>query len=99
MKTLITETPEEQPQTLIYLIAKEDLKQAIREEFNSVLQEYFAEKEKEHYLSVKQASTRLGVDKSTLWRWERSHYLMPTRVGKSVRYRESDIVAIEEGLR
>lgn len=99
MKTFNTELHEEQPQNPIYLIHHEDLKQAIREEFHSVLQEYFAEKEKERFLSIKQAATRLGVDKSTLWRWDRSHYLVPTRVGKSVRYRESDIIAIEEGRR
>lgn len=99
MKNFNTELHEEQPQNPIYLIHHEDLKQAIREEFRSVLQEYFAEKEKERYLSIKQAANRLGVDKSTLWRWDRSHYLVPTRVGKSVRYRESDIIAIEEGRR
>ena len=99
MKYFNHETHEEQAQTPIYLIAHEDLKQVVREEFLSVLQEYFAKEEKERYLTIKQTSTRLGVDKSTLWRWERSHYLMPTRVGKSVRYKESDIEAIEEGRR
>lgn len=33
----------------------------------------------------------LGVNLSTLWRWEKEGYLHPVRVGRSVRYRYSDI--------
>jgi len=42
---------------------------------------------------------RLGKSEATLWRWERSGYLKPIRKGKEVLYRESDIIAIEEGKR
>lgn len=42
---------------------------------------------------------RLGKSEATLWRWERSGYLKPIRKGKEVFYRESDIIAIEEGKR
>ena len=40
---------------------------------------------------------RLGKSETTLWRWEKSGYLKPIRLGKDVFYRESDIIAIEEG--
>lgn len=45
------------------------------------------------------AIKRLGKSEATLWRWERSGYLVPVRQGKDVFYRESDIRAIEEGRR
>lgn len=36
----------------------------------------------------------LGVDTTTLWRWEKEDYLIPVRVGRSVKYRYSDIARI-----
>ena len=52
---------------------------------------------REPRLTIKQVSQRLNVDPSTLWRWERDGYLIPTRLGRKVLYNESDIIAIEEG--
>lgn len=52
---------------------------------------------REPRLTIKQVSQRLQVDPSTLWRWERDGYLIPTRLGRKVLYNESDIIAIEEG--
>ena len=48
---------------------------------------------------VKRETTaaRLGVDLSTLWRWDRSGYLRPVRIGRAVYYRLSDIEARERG--
>lgn len=42
-------------------------------------------------------AARLGVDLSTLWRWDRSGYLRPVRIGHSVYYKLSDIEARERG--
>lgn len=39
----------------------------------------------------------LGVDPSTLWRWENEYgYLKPVRFGRKVYYREDDVNAIIE---
>lgn len=39
----------------------------------------------------------LGVDPSTLWRWENEYdYLKPVRFGRKVYYRETDVNAIIE---
>ena len=39
----------------------------------------------------------LGVDPSTLWRWENEYnYLLPVRFGRKIFYRESDVQAIIE---
>lgn len=40
----------------------------------------------------------LGVSKSTLWRWERDNYLLPTgRMGRSPQYLKSDVERIKKG--
>ena len=42
----------------------------------------------------------LGVDPSTLWRWENEYdYLHPVRIGRKVYYRESEIQAIIDAHR
>ncbi|MFR9620138.1 MAG: helix-turn-helix domain-containing protein [Rikenellaceae bacterium] len=41
--------------------------------------------------TIKQVSEILSVDKSTLWRWQQSGYLLPTKVGDMPRYRKSQI--------
>lgn len=39
----------------------------------------------------------LGVDPSTLWRWEHEYdYLRPVRFGRKVYYKETDVQAIIE---
>ena len=62
------------------------------------IEEYETTK-KDRLLSKKQVAERIGVDRSTLWRWEKENYLVPIRFGKKVRYKESDIIEIEEGRR
>lgn len=48
-------------------------------------------------LSRKATSNRLKVDYSTLWRWEKTGYLKPVRIGRAVYYKVSDIEARERG--
>lgn len=48
-------------------------------------------------LTREATAKRLGVDVSTLWRWDRSGYLKPVRIGRAVHYRLSDIEARERG--
>lgn len=35
---------------------------------------------------------KLGVDRSTLWRWEKMGVVRPYRIGKRIFYRESDFL-------
>lgn len=53
--------------------------------------------EGETYLTQDDVSEKLGVDRSTLWRWDKNGYLRKTRVGGKVRYKLSDIEKLMEG--
>ena len=58
------------------------------------LDEYLRVNEREteeELVSVKEAAKLLNVDRTTLWRWEKNNYLLPTRIGHKVRYRMSEI--------
>ena len=47
--------------------------------------------EGEVYLSKKEVKDLLGVCDTTLWHWDRSHYLSPVRVGRKIMYKKADV--------
>lgn len=51
----------------------------------------------EEFLTANQTADFLKVDKSSLWRFEKSGYLVPVRVGSKRMYRISDLEAILNG--
>ena len=51
----------------------------------------------EKYLTAQETAEKLGVDVSTLWRWDKTGYLKKIKVGNKTRYRESDIIKLMEG--
>ena len=53
-----------------------------------------AEQPEEELLTQWEVMDKLGVSRSTLWRWAQDGYLTPLKVGVQVRYRLSDINAI-----
>jgi len=83
-------------QVIQYYLNKEDLETVLGTLVEGIISRYEVAK-REPKLTIKQVSQRLSVDPSTLWRWERDGYLIPTRLGRKVLYNESDIAAIEEG--
>lgn len=54
-------------------------------------------KEEEKYLSARETAEMIGVTRATLWRWEKTGYLVPIKRGNSVYYRLSDINKFLEG--
>lgn len=79
-------------QTIIYQISKEDLESIVFSMVAKFTNEIAQEKEdKETLLSVSSTCAMLGVNRSTLWRWEKEHYLTPLAVGKKKLYRKQDI--------
>ncbi len=83
-------------QFIQYQLNKEDLETVLGDMIEKIVARYEAQK-REPKLTIKQVAKRLGVDPSTLWRWERDGYLVPIRLGRKVLYNESDIATIEEG--
>lgn len=51
----------------------------------------------EKYLSAQETAEKLGVDVSTLWRWDKTGYLKKIKVGRKIQYRESDVLKLMEG--
>ena len=74
----------------IYEVTRDDLFEVFREFYEKILEETQAEADQK-MISVKEAAYMLGVDRSTLWRWEKKGYLIPARIGRKVLYQMADI--------
>ena len=73
-----------------------ELKQLLGEWFVEIMRNFQNSLEKskpveEKYLTAEETAQMLGVDKSTLWRWNKCNYLTNVKIGSKVRYRESDV--------
>ena len=62
------------------MVSAADLEEALRSILEEVVSTSNGEKD-ETLLTVRQAASLLGVDRSTLWRWEKEGYLKPVRIG------------------
>lgn len=51
----------------------------------------------ENYLTAEEAAEKLGVTKTTLWRWAKTGYLKKNKVGNKILYKESDVLKLMEG--
>ena len=51
------------------------------------------------FFSREDVMKKLNIASSTLWRWQRSGYLVPINVGGQRRYKSTDIDEILEGKR
>ena len=72
----------------------------LKEAFSLWAAEEAAKREKERrntIISAKEAANRLDVTMSTLWRWEKTKYLVPIKIGRRNSYRLADILDIIEG--
>lgn len=56
-----------------------------------------SQKKEESYLTTQETAKKLGVDKSTLWRWNKTGYLNKIKLGNKPYYRVSDINKLMEG--
>lgn len=79
---------------MIVSISVGDLVKANKELLDNTvrdLEKQLSEANQETYPSADKVAEMLCVDRSTLWRWEKTEYLVPVRFGGKVRYRMSDI--------
>lgn len=73
-----------------------ELKQLLGEWFVEIMKNFQESFEKskpieEKYLTADETAEILGVDKSTLWRWNKCGYLSNVKIGSKVRYRLTDV--------
>lgn len=79
-----------------YCFTKEELEMLLENAMTRAIERYENGK-KSVYLSRDEVARRLGVDKSTLWRWNRSGYLKVTHFGSKCVYREDVVSKLEKG--
>jgi len=72
-------------------INAEQLIEVIDYAISKTKSEFEARQIPEQYLTRKQTAEKLGVDLSSLWRWQRQGYLVPIEVGGKRLYKLSDI--------
>lgn len=76
-----------------------DLEAAFRAVLEDVLSGKAEDKEKEKVMITRcEASKRLNVDRSTLWRWDKMGYLKAHRRGRAVLYLEKDVEELVRGI-
>lgn len=51
---------------------------------------------KEEYLTPDETADHLGVSKNTLWRWMKSGYLCPVKIGRKSVYKLSEIEKLKK---
>lgn len=52
----------------------------------------------ERFLTADEVCNILHVSSNTLWRWGKSGYLVPNKVGRTPMYRQSDIDILRGGI-
>ena len=81
----------------MFVMEDDKMKLLVEQAVEKALANYLAPN-KQVLVSRKAAAIRLGVDVSTLWRWDKSGYLPVTvRRGKFVSYSEEAIRRLESG--
>lgn len=84
-------------QAINVTISLDDLKVFAKEVAIATVESLNETKEPETvWLTPEQVAERLNKTLSTLWRWEKEGYLKPFRFGRKCRYRESDVVKVEQ---
>ena len=81
------------PQYLM-MVSPEDFANAVE---SALAKAMTTSKPKEIFLTVDEAVSRLGVSRSTLWRWDKEGYLKKIKRGKKITYRLSDVERIING--
>lgn len=79
---------------VIYQISEDALKRFatdLVEKTRLEIESKILESKSERYLSREATAKMLDVDCSTLYRWAKCGYLVPSKIGNQVRYKESEI--------
>ena len=88
-----------QKENVLLVVSLDDLKEL----FNSLLDERDAERQaisesqhNEELVSADETATILGVQRNSLWRWAKSGYLVPVKIGRTCYYKRGDIDRLKQ---
>lgn len=79
---------------VILQVSAETLREVVNDMYQQIeekARQEAAERSEQGALSRRQVMELLGVNSTTLWRWDRDGYLKPVRIGAKVLYKRSDI--------
>lgn len=79
-----------------FVISASELKEALTSWYAEIRRAEKAQEE-ERYLTIQEVSDLLKVNRSTLWKWNKSGYLTAIKTGSKPRYKLSDVKKIMEG--
>ena len=80
------------------VVSLDDLKELFREIFDEREAEKQAVADNEHdneLVNADDTAKILGVKRNSLWRWGKSGYLMPVKIGRKSFYKQADIDRIK----
>ena len=73
------------------VVGQSDLRDILKELITDALDEFKQDSKSETLLSIDEVAQKLNVTKPTLWRWAKSNYLVPIKVGKRPMYKLTDV--------
>lgn len=77
--------------TNLVLISLDDLEVVINKIVNNCIEKYVEKNKEDELLTITRAAQMIGVNKTTLWNWEKQGYYQKVRIGGKVWIRESDV--------
>lgn len=86
-----------QPGMQFVVVSMQDLQNVVRDAVQQTLQSVQSARSDEQ-VTPAQAGRLLGVAKSTLWRWAKSGYLRPVKIGAKTMYRIEDIENVKNRM-
>jgi len=91
-----TNLPENANTQVVVQCSMNDLRDLLREAvlLNDEKQSAATPTDETEYLTTDQTATRLGVNRSTLWRWHKDGYLCHSKVGHKCLYKATDVASI-----
>ena len=87
-----------QKENVLVVVNLNDLKELVRHIYDEREAEIKALSDKQHdkeLLSADDTASILGVKKNSLWRWSKSGYITPVKIGRKCYYKKADIDKIQ----
>lgn len=82
--------------TALFTIFKPIIKEAVRDVLEEQTESIRQAEDDKKLINTEQACKMIGVDRGTLWRWNKEQYLCVHKVGKKNLYRVGDIRRLME---